>query len=251
MPLPCPRCSELARLLSGDVPTDRHVCELLDTDIVRHMCEARPVTFGEAVATSNVLERNLARVRIFTLTNPFPSDPAAFVLFAIKLHRAFLTGTELHDGGGRFRAGPITYGPESKLRHGVAAERIGDELHRLSRRCLPVDARTLTRPVLVTTGAKLVHGFLRVHPFPDINGRTARALFAALVAATGRYSRPLPRDDDRQAHKEYVVALQSVDWALDYEDRVHDEHYAPLARWLDHYVEEPEEEPDEPAQGAR
>ncbi|MBK6463399.1 MAG: Fic family protein [Myxococcales bacterium] len=137
-------------------------------------------------------------MRIFTLTESLPERPGGVRPFAIKLHRAF-HGDRASRRGGRFRAGPITYGPESKLRHGVAAERIGDELHRLSRRCLPVDARTLTRPVLVTTGAKLVHGFLRVHPFPDINGRTARALFAALVAATGRYSRPLPRDDDRQA----------------------------------------------------
>ncbi len=196
-----------------------------------------------------MLERNLARVRIFTLTHPFPSDPAGFVLFALKLHRAFLMGTGLHDGGGRFREGSITYGPESKLRHGVPPEQIGHELghelHRLARRCLPVEARTLPRDVLVTTGAKLVHGFLWVHPFADINGRTARALFAALVAATGRYSRPLPRDNDRCAHKEYVETLQAVDWALDYEDRPHDEHYGPLARWLDRYVEEPEIEPEE------
>lgn len=248
MPLPCPRCSELGRLLSGEVPTDRHVCELLDADIVRHMCEARPVTFEEAAATSNVLERNLARVRIFTLTHPFPTDPAGFVLFTLKLHRAFLKETGLHDGGGRFRTGPITYGPESKLRHGVAAERIGDDLHRLSRRCLPVDARTLTRHVLATTGARLVHGFLQIHPFPDINGRTARALFAALVAATGRYSRPLPRDNDRDAHKEYVEALQAVDWELDHaeDDRTRPEHHEPLARWLDRYVVEPEPEEPEP-----
>lgn len=126
-------------------------------------------------------------------------------------------------------------------------EQISDQLARLWSRCIPVEPRGLPRAVLATAGARLVHGFLVVHPFPDLNGRTARALFGALVRATGRDSKPLPRDDDRRAHEEYVTALQAVDAALDDTDGPpHERAYTALARWLDRFVVDSEDEADEP-----
>lgn len=246
----CPRCASLERLVDGVParPAGVHLCAELDADIVEHLAQAGPVTYATATATFNTLERNLARVRIYTLRQPFPKTEASFEVFVLTIHRAFLEGTGLYDGGGRFRQEPVVYGPESKRRHGVAHETIGEHLGRLWRRCVPLEPAGLPRGSLATAGARLVHGFLEVHPFPDLNGRTARALFEALVHATGRESKPLPRDQDRSAHQEYVGALQAVDWELDDADeRPHDRHYAKLARWLDRFIVEPEEdEPDDP-----
>jgi fido (protein-threonine AMPylation protein) len=248
--LSCSRCRALREQLSGELPEDVHLCELLDVDIVRHMHDARDVgahfPFTEATEVFQTIERNAVRVQVTILTRAFPSDEPGFLAYVCELHRGYLFGTTLYGGGGIFRTGPVTYGPESKLRHGVAPDRIRPELERLARRFLPADPTSISREVLATCGARLVHGFLAVHPFPDVNGRTARAFFRALVLATGRFeTRPVKAEEERSAQEAYVRALQEVDVELEFADRSHDALYAPLAKWLDSFIVEPEDEQDE------
>lgn len=248
--LSCSRCRALREQLSGELPLDVHLCQLLDLDIVRHMHDARDLgahfSFTEATEVIQTIERNAARVQVTILTRAFPSDEAGFLAYVCALHRGYLVGTTLYGGGGVFRTGPVTYGPESKLRHGAAPDRIRTELERLARRFLPPEPRSLSREALASCGARLVHGFLAVHPFPDVNGRTARALFRALVLATGRFeTRPVKAEEELAAQDAYVRALQAVDAAIDFEDRSHDAQYVALARWLDLFIVEPEDEEDE------
>jgi fido (protein-threonine AMPylation protein) len=248
--LSCSRCRALREQLSGELPEDVHLCQLLDVDIVRHMHDARDVgahfPFIEATEVIQAIERNAVRVELGIRMRAFPSDGPSFLAYVCEMHRGFLFGTALYGGGGRFREGAVTFGPESKLRHGFAPERIRPELERLARRFLPVDPTSLSREALASCGARLVHGFLAVHPFPDVNGRTARAFFRALVLATGRFeTRPVKAEEERSAQDAYVRALQAVDAAVDFDDRSHDAHYVPLARWLDSFIVEPEDEEDE------
>ncbi len=83
----------------------------------------------------------------------------------------------------------------------------------LADRCVPADAEGFQAHHFARAGARIIHGFLRIHPFADVNGRVARMLFRALVLRSGGRFEPLPTDEREEGDRRdaYLAALRSAD----------------------------------------
>ena len=106
---------------------------------------------------------------------------------------------------GEYRTGPVSVGPDLIL---PAAETVPDCMQKWER-----DSNRLISDVLDSRAgifmacARVSYDFVRIHPFPDFNGRISRLILMMALQATG-LPFPLTLRGDRKGRKRYFRSLR-------------------------------------------
>lgn len=125
----------------------------------------------------------------------------------LDFHYLLLKGTENSDSAGAYRRVPVTIiGATHKTTPPFLIQKDMEDLLIWHNEALAKEMNPVTRAALLHTK------FVRIHPFIDGNGRTARLLLNTELLKAG-YPMAIIKKEDRA---EYYDALESVGWLEDF-----------------------------------
>jgi len=211
------------------------LCTLFDTRLIDH---APRRTLGEYQELDRILVVDYVTTLKKTAEMPIPVDRESFVSLIQGLHFGVF-GRALPHLAGQFRTDEVTFGPQQRF-EGCNWKQITDRLRQLFKKCGfdQTEFATLTRDRFVRKLALFLEAFFMVHPFPDGNGRVARAFTSMLCHHSKRWAFKASRNDggNHRQRRKYDRALTYAHDGLpqgELPPRVHrDLPYYFLDRWI-------------------